>query len=241
MTTNISIHSGGLNFVDQSLELTIAELLNFAGEWYTFYGLSRPVFEYIDRRWSVEYALGFDGVDDYISIPNLEIDEQSLELETNIWISRENQGSSILNILNTDGDRILTLAATNEENFQVKAYYRNEGNIENKTLQNIALEEWQQLNIESDGEVLSINVDGEQEVFLTQIDLENSSFKVEFGARNQLDNFNGMIRNLEVHYEDTSLFSLESGENVVIKDETDSATIAGVHKLKKDRREKEFK
>ena len=241
MTTNISINTGGLNFVDQSLELAAGEILDFAFNWYAAYGASHPVFEYFNSRFSKEYALGFDGVDDYISIPNLEIEKQGLELETNIWISRENQGSHILTISNTDGEIIFTLAATNEENFQIKAYYKNGDDIENKNLHNIALEQWQQLNIESDGEILSITVDGNQELYLTAINLENGLFNVIFGKNNQLDHFNGMIRNLELNYEDASLFSLESGKNIDIKDDTNSATIAGVHKLRKERTGKEFK
>lgn len=242
MPTRISVQNGGLSLVDYSLDpQIILGSLEFAIEWYAWYDFYSRILEYFTRLPTAEYAVGFDGVDDYVSVPSLEIGNHGIEMETNIWISRENQGSPLLSIVNSNERRILTLAASNEENFRINAFYRNGGDIENEPIQNIALEEWQQLYLESDGEVLSITVDGDQELFITQIDLEDGPFKLEFGRGNSPGYFEGMVRNLKVSSGDNEVFCLQSGKDVNVEDETNSAVITGVHNIKKDRLEKEFR
>lgn len=241
MATQISVESSGLSFYDPSVDpQLILDSIGRLVQAYGYYSAIKAGLNMLNRFPSVEYAVGFDGVDDHVSIPGLEIGNHGLEIEANIWISRENQGSPILSILDSDDERILTLVASDDENFQINAFYKNADDTESQTLHNIKIEEWQKLNVESDGEVLSINVDGDQEIFINQINLGNPPFELDFGRVN-LSYFNGMVRNLEVNSGNNDVFSLKGGKDVDIEDKTNSAVVEGVHNIRKGRLEKEFK
>jgi hypothetical protein len=240
VATKVSISSGGTSFVDSSIDPNmILESLEFTKEWVDWYLYYEEVRKIIKRFLTSEFAIGFDGVDDYISVPNLEISDQRMELETEVWISRENRESTLLSIVDDNEEPFLVLKTTDEVNFRTKAYYRNGNNMKSEILQNFAIEEWQEIEVESDGEILSITVNGNQKIFLNDIELGEEPFELKFGRDSALHYFEGMIRRLKIISGSNKLFDLKAGRNIDIKDETESAVIVGAHN-KKDPFEKEF-
>lgn len=241
MTNEISIRSGGLSLVDPSVDpQIILDTLGNLVEIYGYYSAIKAALETFRRLPSVEYAVGFDGVDDYISVPNLEVEDQGLELEANIWISQDNEGSRLLTLVDDSDETVFTLVFTDDENPRIKAYYKNGADLENVPINGIELEKWQKLRIWSDGQTLSIEIDGKETSSINDIDLDNPSFKLYFGRGRHHRNFRGMVRHMNVNSSIGEIFSVQSGKNVSVQDETNSVVAAGIHNMKKGRFEKEF-
>lgn len=232
---------GDLRFLDPSLDpQIILESLKFAKDWLGWYAFFSTILEIFTRFPSIEYAVGFDGVDDYVSIPSLEINKKGLDLETNIWISQDNRGSPILSIVDTDDTNVLSLFVTKEEDYRVKGFYGEGDDMEEVLINRIELEEWQKIRIWSDGKGLSIEVDDKQVSSIDDIDLDGGPFKLNFGRGHNFRHFEGMVRNLTIDTGNEEIFTLESGKTFSTEDKTDSAITAGLHTMKKGRFERKF-
>lgn len=241
----VANHANGaeeLRFVDPSIDpsifLDISKFLAGIGLRYIIVKIVKTLWRFS----AVEYAVGFDGIDDLICIDDLDIRNDSIDIETSIWISRNNQGFELLDLANSDGDSILGLTDTTDENLEIRAIYRNDDEMQNVVLSRIESEAWHNLRIWSDGNVFSIEVDGTQVGIIPGIDLEDGPFKLHFGRGcHSYRYFRGMVKHLQVKSGANKLFYLQGDEDFEIKDETDSADLIGIHKMKKGRFRKEFR
>lgn len=235
--------SEGLRFVDPSVDPTLLwDVSKFLGEAASKYLIVRTVKEIVCRFPIVEYAVGFDGVDDSISIEDLDIGDNSIDIETKIWISSDNQEGVICDFADSDGDSILRLSDTGDEHSEIQAIYRNSDGIQRTVLSKIKSETWQDLRVWSDGNVFSVEVDGNQIGIMPNIEVEDETVNFCFGKSYQgFSHFKGMIKYLQVQSGADQLFNLQAGKSIEIEDLTDSASAPGIHNLRKGRFKKEFR
>lgn len=238
MVTDHTNSPGELQFVDPSVDpSTFWDI----GKLLTGPLITKTTKEILRRFPAVEYAVGFDGVDDWVCVDNLDIGRNGIDIETEIWISQNNQSCSILGFLDSDDNSILTLADTTTGNLGVRAIYKNRDGTQNTVLSKIEPETWQDLRVWSDGNIFSIEVDGAQVSTIPNISLENGPFKFYFGTGHRVKYFSGMVKSLQIQSGTSQLFNLQGGEGLKIEDKTNSAEIAGIHNMKKGRFQKEFR
>lgn len=240
MATNHDNGAKKLRFIDPSVDPSILwDISKFLAE----VGLGHLTIRVVEILWrfsTVEYAVGFDGVDDWIRIDDLDIRRNGIDVETSVWISQDNQGCELLDFTTNSNNSILTLADTADEESEIQAIYENNADRKKVVLSRIEPETWQDLRIWSDGNVFSIEVNGNQVSLLPDIDLKDGPFKFYFGRGcRRLRYFRGMVKHLQIHSGANQLFNLQGGDNPKI-DGTDSAVVAGTHSMKKGRFQKEF-
>lgn len=241
MATNHGDGAKKLRFIDPSVDPSILwDISKFLAE----VGLGHLTIRVVEILWrfpAVEHAVGFDGVDDWIRIDDLDIRSNGIDVETSVWISQDNQGCELLDFTTNSNNSILTLADTTDEESEIQIIYENNVGRKKVVLSRIEPETWQDLRIWSDGNVFSIEVNGNQVSLLPDIDLEDGPFKFYFGRGcRRLRYFRGMVKHLQIHSGANQLFNLQGGDNPKIDDETDSAVVAGTHSMKKGRFQKEF-
>lgn len=242
MATNQTNGSGELRFVDPSVDPSIFwDITKFLTEVGSGHLIIKSASEILRRFPAVEYAVGFDGIDDWVCIDNLDIDRKGIDVETKLWISQDNQGCEIIDILDSDDNSILTLAGTTNERLEIRVIHKNNGDTQNTVLSKIEPETWQDLRVWSDGNIFSIEVNGTQISIIPDIILENGPFKFYFGTGRRFRYFRGMIKSLQVQSGTNQLFDLQGGEGLKIENNTNSADIAGTHSMRKGRFRKEFR
>lgn len=223
-----------IDTLDAKIILNYLEFLDDPRDWYYVIKTIKEILDLFNEAPTVEYAVGFDGVDDYVSIPDLAIGSKGIDLETSVWISQDNHGSQILSLMNSDDEVVLALKVSGGSYLPVKAFHRdNNGNLKESPISSIELEEWQELRIRSDGEFLSLEIDGDPVKLMDNIDLDNGPFKLNLGKGNNFHHFEGKVRNFWVSSGDNEVFSLQSGRDFSIKDKTGSAVTAGIWNTKK--------
>lgn len=237
MTADHTKSPGELRFVDPSVDPSTL--------WDIGKSLAVPLIiktarEILRRFPAVEYAVGFDGVDDWVCVDNLDIGRNGIDIEMKIWISQHNQSGRILGFSDSDGNSVLALSDTITGNSGIRAIYKNKNDIKSTVLSRIEPETWQDLRVWSDGNIFSIEVDGAQVSTISNISLENGPFKFYFGTGRRVRYFRGMVKSLQIQSGTSQLFNLQSGEGLKIEDKTNSAEIAGIHDMKKGRFQKEF-
>lgn len=231
----------GLRFVDPSVDPSILwDISKFLAEAGSQHLTIRAAIEILRRYPATEYAVGFDGVDDWITVQELGIGSSDIIFETEVWISEDNTGLHLLDIVNDQGDSILTLAATEGENLEMTAHYRSNGETEEEIIPDIELETWHDLSIQSDGTLFSVNVDGTQTGVMSDVDIEDGPFKLYFGKSSAEKYFKGMVKAIKFQSGNIDIFNLRAGEELETEDNTDLASVIGIHELKKGRFQREF-
>ncbi|MGQ3414481.1 hypothetical protein ACT4ML_19860 [Natrinema sp. LN54] len=230
----------GLQFVDPSVDPSVIwDLMDSLFE----IGLGSLLTELRKVLWrflTVEYAVGFDGVDDWICIDELDMSKKGVMIESDIWIQQNNEIYDLLDIVDSDGDSILRLTSTSDENSEIQAVYRHSDGMQNVVLPRVESGSWQNLRIQSNRNNFSIEVDETSSV-IRYIAFENGPIKFYFGrGHGTLRYFRGMIKQLHVASGGVKLFNLQSGERFKIEEGTDSSDITGIHDMKKDRLQKSF-
>lgn len=243
MAANYANGTDELQFVDPSVDPSI--LFDFS-KYLADVGTSHLTIHFakeILRRFpAIEYAVGFDGVDDWIGIDELDIGRDGIDIETKIWISQDNHGGELLDIASINDNSILRLTDTPDEDVEIRAYHRNSDGMQNTVLSGIKPETWQSLRVWSDGGIFSIEIDGTQVSIMPDIDLQNGPFKLYFGTSSRRSMyFRGMVKHLQVQSGTNQHFNLQAGETFNVKDMTYSADLVGIHNLKKGRFRKQFR
>lgn len=237
--TRTTEKQGGPRFVDPSADPTYF--------WYLIrfifaLGLRVVVNRALRSIWrfiTVEHAIGFDGVDDFIRIKYIDLD--GFRLNTRILLQNEMNRSVVVSIEDSVGNKIFRLVRDPDDDSRLQAIYRNAGKIESSSLAGTFYDGWHDLNITSDGRGVSIQVDGTTVVPARDIDSPSSPCTVCFGGSPAaLSYFNGMMKYLKVWSKGSVVFSLESGETLEVKEDAKSADMVGIHHMKKGRLDNEF-
>jgi len=229
-----------LRFVDPSVDPSI--LLDVASHFIDGYAAVKTIQEMLRRFPSIEYAVGFDGIDDWICLDNLDTGNHNLEIESRIWSSQNSSGDYIFDITDSENRSIIGLANVPDDSSVFRLHYRTGGGIKTQTLSRIDIETWQNLRIWSSESSFSVEVNGTQVAFVPQVDLGKGPSKVYFGTNNHRTiYFEGMIKYLRIMESSDQIFSLRGNSNLQIEDKTNTGTTAGIHSMKKERFQKEFR
>mgnify|MGYP000173940113 CR=1 FL=1 len=237
-----SATSKDIRFVDPTADpaiiFDVLERLANAGLDYT---VIRVLQEMVWRFPSKEYAVGFDGVDDWVSVPKLKIRRSGLEVETRIWVAESEQYKCLLAIGDQDDDRIFGLFSSSATEGEISAVYSDRNDFQNRVLQGFKPQTWHDLRLWSDGAVFSVEIDGKQIALIHEAKLKPGPFTFNFGSSFPTGRyFEGMIKHLRVRSGPDTILDIEAGQEVQINDKPDSALIAGIHDMKKGRFQSEF-
>jgi len=226
-------------FVDPTVDPSVT--LDFANGLLDFYGAFKALQEVLRRFPNNEYAVGFDGVDDWVCVEEIDLGSHNLDIESRIWSSQPDRNGCVFDVLDRENSSVIGIASVPDgESFRL--HYRTTDGVKTQPLPNLNQKTWQNLRIWSSGRDFSVTVDGNQVAFVPDIDLTSGPYKLYFGGNpHRITYFEGMVRYLKVRKSSDEIFSLKSGNNLQIQDKTNSATTAGIHKMKKGRFQTEFR
>jgi hypothetical protein len=230
----------GFQLVDPSVDPSI--LFDIGNGLLDSYAAVQALKELLRRFPTIEYAVGFDGIDDWVCLDKLDLSSQNVEVESKVWISQSSSSDYIFDVTDSESKSIIGLANTPDDHSVFRLHYRTSKGIKTQTLSRLDLETWQSFRVWSSGSDFSVTVDGDQVAFVPDIDLGKGPSKVYFGTNGpRTMYFEGMIKYLRVMTDSDQIFSLKSSGNLQIEDKTDTATTAGIHNMKKRRFQKEFR
>jgi hypothetical protein len=240
MVANHSNDYEEFRFVDPSVDPSI--LFDVASNLVEGYGAIQAMQEMLRRFPAVEYAVGFDGIDDWVRLDKLDLARHNLEIKSRIWIPQDSSGNYILDITDEENKSIIGIASAPDDDSTFRFHYKGSEGIQTQTLPKLNLETWQNIRIWSSGNGFSVTVDGNQVAFGPNVDLGRGLSKVYFGTNSHRTMyFEGMVKHLGVNLGSEQIFSLKGSSELQIEDKTNIATTAGIHNMKKGRFNKEFR
>lgn len=240
MATDHSSETGGLRFVDPTVDPSLlwdgAKSLAEFGLGHLFGELIK---RYLWRYPTAEYAVGFDGVDDWIRVRDLSIHEEGLELKTRMWVENQSEGNEFLHLVNAAGDTIFRLI-NKQDDAGLSMVYRTSGSLQSTDIYGIETKTWQGLRVWSDGCLVGVEVDESPIGHAPEVDFQEGPFTLYFGGGHGDRYFRGMVKHLNISSGGSPQFKLQSGDNIDVTGDAGSDAV-GLHILKKERFGSEFK